>query len=165
MAPANPPRMLKGDEADIYAEHHRHLMNVLRARVLTTDESILEDASAHAWLQLLRCQPRRDTVFSWLCAVAIHEAWDLTKRRQAVVPVPDCYMPVERVTTDIALDARDALTELANLPDRQRRYLTLLIAGHSYRDITRTTGVTYTNVNKHLVRARRTIRQRRGPAC
>jgi DNA-directed RNA polymerase specialized sigma24 family protein len=99
MAPATPtPRMLRGDEADIYEKHHRHLMHVLRARVMTHDETVLEDASAHAWLQFLRYQPRRDTVFNWLCTVAIHEAWDLTKRRRGVVPMPDRLMPTERIT-------------------------------------------------------------------
>jgi len=46
----------------------------------------------------------------------------------------------------------------ASLPERQRRHLTLLIAGYRYEEIVRLTGATYTNVNKHLTRARASIR-------
>ncbi len=47
---------------------------------------------------------------------------------------------------------------LAALPDRQRRYLMRLASGHSYQEIARVEQATYTNVNKHLARARRTLR-------
>jgi DNA-directed RNA polymerase specialized sigma24 family protein len=60
-----------------------------------------------------------------------------------------------------APDAREALTLLAALPDSQRRYLTLLVAGYRYAEITELLGVTHTNVNKHLVRARASLRQQR----
>jgi DNA-directed RNA polymerase specialized sigma24 family protein len=149
------PRMLTGDEADVYREHHARLLAVLRVKVHTTDP-IREDACSFAWLQFLRLQPDRDTAFAWLCTTAIREAWRLTtlhhrhRELQREAPAP--------VDTDLALDARDALNQLANLPDRQRRYLTLLVAGHSYADICHHTGATHTNVNKHLVRARRHLR-------
>jgi DNA-directed RNA polymerase specialized sigma24 family protein len=48
---------------------------------------------------------------------------------------------------------------LVQLPQGQREDLALLVAGFSYREIAEMTGRrTYTNVNKHLVRARAHIR-------
>ena len=56
--------------------------------------------------------------------------------------------------------ARDALRSLASLRPCERRYLELKIAGHSYREIQRICGGrSYTNVNKHLTRARTRLRQ------
>jgi DNA-directed RNA polymerase specialized sigma24 family protein len=57
-------------------------------------------------------------------------------------------------------EARDALRTLAALPHRQRRYLTLLITGHSYREIARHHGTTPTAVNRHLVRRFEVDRER-----
>ncbi len=48
---------------------------------------------------------------------------------------------------------------MAELPERQRRDLVLRVAGFSYREIAELTGGrTYTNVNKHLRKARARIR-------
>jgi DNA-directed RNA polymerase specialized sigma24 family protein len=65
-----------------------------------------------------------------------------------------------RVTVDEQLEALEALRALAGLPDGQRRDLSLLVAGFRYREIAAMTGGrTFTNVNKHLVRARAAIRR------
>jgi DNA-directed RNA polymerase specialized sigma24 family protein len=57
------------------------------------------------------------------------------------------------------LEAREALTLLAGLPERQRADLTLLVAGFSYREIAQMTGGrTHTNVNKHIAKARSRVR-------
>jgi DNA-directed RNA polymerase specialized sigma24 family protein len=122
--PTPTPRMLKGDEADVYRQHHAPRLNVLRAQGNTTDP--------------------------------IREAWRLTtqarKNHQLLQEAP---APVD---ADLHLQARDDLTQIANLPDRQRRYLTLIVSGHTYADICHHTGATHTNVTKHLSRARRTLR-------
>jgi DNA-directed RNA polymerase specialized sigma24 family protein len=60
---------------------------------------------------------------------------------------------------DDQVEARDALCALAQLPHTQRRNLTLRLAGFTYHDIAQMTGGrTYTNVNKHLAKARAGIR-------
>jgi DNA-directed RNA polymerase specialized sigma24 family protein len=60
---------------------------------------------------------------------------------------------------DDTLEAREALEILASLPDRQRTDLTLLVAGFSYLEIAERTGRrTYTNVNKHIAKARARVR-------
>jgi DNA-directed RNA polymerase specialized sigma24 family protein len=58
------------------------------------------------------------------------------------------------------LEGWSVLRALAGLPDRQRRDLPLRVAGFTYREIAAMTeGRTYTNVNKHLVKARARIRR------
>lgn len=64
----------------------------------------------------------------------------------------------DRRTLDASLEARRALRTLAALPERERRYLALLAAGYRYHEIVEHAGVTYTNVNKYLAKARRRIR-------
>jgi DNA-directed RNA polymerase specialized sigma24 family protein len=60
---------------------------------------------------------------------------------------------------DDILEAREALAILGRLPDRQRADLTLLVAGFSYVEIAELTGGrTYTNVNKHIAKARARVR-------
>ena len=60
---------------------------------------------------------------------------------------------------DDILEAREALTILASLPERQRADLTLLVAGFSYVEIAQMTGGrTYTNVNKHIAKGRARLR-------
>ena len=163
VAPQTVPavRTLRGDEAELYREHHEELRRAVR-RAVRGPDACVDDACSFAWLQLLRLQPDRQTVFGWLRTVAIHEAWELVRREGRdghLELVPDWD---ELWGTDGAVDrtlaAREALRTLAALPERQRRYLTLLVAGYSYDDITRLCNATYTNVNKHLARARRNVR-------
>jgi DNA-directed RNA polymerase specialized sigma24 family protein len=101
-------------------------------------------------------------VRGWLYVVALHEGYRLAgiDRRELHIAdlSPDLARDTrlaDRVSLDDQLEARDALRALAQLPEHQRRDLTLLVAGFSYRDITQMTGGrTYTNVNKHLAKAR-----------
>ena len=68
------------------------------------------------------------------------------------------------MTVEDQLEALEALRALARLPDRQRQDLALRVAGFSYREIAAMTGGrTYTNVNKHLVKARAAIRHANRP--
>jgi RNA polymerase sigma factor (sigma-70 family) len=156
---------LHGDEGDLFRRLQPRLLRAVR-REVTASEEVIEDACSFAWSQLLRCQPRRDTVYGWLCKTAIREAWRLSRRERRDVRVegftPDgdgeglqLRAPVELETM---IDARCALAALAALPERERRYLTLLVAGHSYVEIRALTQATHTNVNKHLVRARARLR-------
>lgn len=64
-----------------------------------------------------------------------------------------------RVTIDDTIEARRALRRVAELPERQRQDLFLRVAGFSYREIAQISGArTYTNVDKHLRKARARIR-------
>ena len=127
---------------------------------------LIENACQSAWTALLRSRPRRATWFPWLRVVAIHEAYHLCKTHR------DVYLEDfgdgdgweaaigGSTTIDDALEARRALRRLAELPVRERRDLTLKVAGFGYVEIAeRTGGRTYTNVNRHLTKARARIRR------
>ncbi len=137
-------------------------------------EAIVEDAALFAWLQLLRCQPERDHIRAWLCVVGRREAWRLAREAAAVTSLdagkpgtePGSQEPLVetiagRDSIEGAHTAREALRVLASLPGTQRRYLALKVAGYSYREICALTGASYTNVNKHLMRARARVREAR----
>src|SRR3954453_103532 len=78
-APA--PRMLCGDEAQLYRQYHDELRKSAR-RAVRGPDACVDDACSFAWLQLLRLQPDRATVFGWLRKGAIHEAWRVARRER-----------------------------------------------------------------------------------
>src|SRR4051812_36811026 len=91
---------------------------------------------ARAWLQLVRCQPRRETALSWLTTVAIREAVRLDR-----AGLRACYVDTDVLANEYVLDpelqrdAFDALDALASLPARQRRLAALQAAGFTYDEI------------------------------
>lgn len=152
---------LRGDEESLYREHHRRLVLAVRRRVnLPID--LIEDACQSAWTILLRRQPDRGpTLFAWLRTVAVHEAYALSRARQCDVAADDEQLARLALQDPLPdqLEARRALRALASLPARQRRYATLKALGFSYEEIRQVAGgVTYTNVNRHLTRARANLR-------
>ena len=156
----------RGDEAELYDRHHRELMRAV-SRHVNAGAALIEDACQHASLQLLRHQPNRASVFPWLYVVAVHEAYRLSTlgRRElrlealATGSAWETFI-ASSVTLEDQLEALEALRALAGLPDRQRRDLALFVAGYKYREIAQLTGGrTYTNVNKHLTKARAATRR------
>ena len=161
-------RPLRGDEAELYEALAGELVGVLQ-RIVNTDPATIDDACQFAWLQLLRCQPRRDTVRAWLITVARREAIRLHRIRRRCesistgVPAPGQH-PEPASTVDafaLAIDLDEALTALASLPERQRNLYALKVLGFSYEEICRITGDSYTAVNRHLVRAYALVRRAR----
>jgi DNA-directed RNA polymerase specialized sigma24 family protein len=128
---------------------------------------LIEDACQSAWAILLSSQPRRGTSFAWLRVVAIHEAYRLSAIERRDLHLEDLARSdgweaaiAGGASVDDVVEAREALRLLVQLPQGQREDLALLVAGFSYREIAEMTGRrTYTNVNKHLVRARAHIRR------
>ena len=151
---------LHGDEAALYDRHHEVLWRRVRRHIHGPD-ALIDDACQQAWLILLRRQPDRATVLQWLTTVAIREAYRLSGREWRELSLDDERSPVPQETCDPeqGREARAALQALAALPERQRRYLTLRVAGHSYVEIQEHCGASRTNVNKHLYRARRSLKQ------
>jgi RNA polymerase sigma factor (sigma-70 family) len=155
---------LRGDEEQLYRDYHQRLVSSV-GRAVRADPALIEDACARAWEQLIRHQPQRtERIFAWLRTVAIREAWALARKEQREVG-PGNDDPREHAArrpaplgVDAALATRAALEALAALGERERRYLTLKTAGYSYKEIADRCGVTYTNVNKHLTRARARLR-------
>lgn len=166
---------LRGDEADLFRRHNAPLVRCVR-RIVNAPDALIEDACSTAWMQLIRTQPDRGpALFAWLRTVAVHEAYTLSQkqRRDAwLEELPGDHsvgegwegLVQDPVDPDTHLEARGALSLLASLRPRQRDYLSLLVAGYTYQEIVRLTGATYTNVNKHLSRARASVRAEREAA-
>jgi RNA polymerase sigma factor (sigma-70 family) len=158
----------RGDEAELYRRHHGALLRAV-SRTVCAPPELIEDACQTAWVILLRRQPDRDAIFAWLRVVAIHEAYRLSRADHRQARLEDLARTAqahpghaEPAELDDAISAREALSLVAALPPRQRDDLWLLIAGYSYREIALHTGPrTYTNVSKHLARARARIRAAR----
>ena len=123
-----------GDEAQLFTSHHA----TLRARVcrhVHTSASNVDDACSFAWLQLLRCQPRRATVLEWLTTVAIHEALRLDRTDRRLAPLEAVGEPSTPSTTLTHEQAREALEIVAALPPRQRQLAGMHAAGFTYDEI------------------------------
>ena len=155
----------RGDEGDLYRRHHRVLHRAV-AHAVNAPSELIEDACQNAWTILLRVQPERTSVFGWLYVVATREAFRLCERERRYIHL-EAMLPAGTwdaviagtVSVDDIVEAREALEILAGLPERQRADLTLLVAGFSYVEIAEMTGGrTYTNVNKHIAKARARVR-------
>lgn len=156
------------DVDDLYRRYHHQLQRAV-ARAVTASPALIEDACQTAWMTLLRVHPDPRHIFAWLRIVAIREAYTLSRAERRslhldALDMADGWAGVigDTVTLDDLIDARSALRILAQLPDRQREDLSLHVAGYSYREIAELTGGrTFTNVSKHLAKARARVRMAR----
>jgi RNA polymerase sigma factor (sigma-70 family) len=154
--PSSSPALCS-DEAQLFARHHA----TLRARVcghVHTSASNVDDACSFAWLQLIRCQPRRASVLEWLTTVAIHEALRLDRSDRRLAPLEAVGEPSTPSTTLSHEQAREALEIVAALPPRQRQLVGLHAAGFTYDEIAALTGTSHRAVDRHLRRARAVLR-------
>src|SRR4051812_10833627 len=142
-APARPTdaAALRGDEATLFATHSGTLERAVR-RAVEGPDALVEDACQCAWAILLRAQPERATVFAWLLAVAIHEAWRLSAADRRSCPLTRSDdaalngLKLAHADSDPAvralarLHARSRLRAVAAvLPERQRRLIVLQALG------------------------------------
>jgi RNA polymerase sigma factor (sigma-70 family) len=159
------PAQLRGDEAELYQRHHAALVRAV-SRVVDAPRELIEDACQDAWDILLRRQPDRSSIFAWLRVVAIHEAYRLSRSTSSDARLEDLGAAdgwealIPGIwSLDETIEARAALRLVAQLPEREREDLALLIAGFSYREIAEMTGGrTFTNVSKRLAKARARVR-------
>ena len=165
--------------AAFYAEHHRRVLRGVSARAGGTDDEMIHDACAFAWLMLVR---RDDVRFdrrgvAWLIVVGARRAWELARlaRRERPVggflsvadpgelvePAGLASEPVDRL---IALeDHAERLRRFQRPSPRERRDLFLQAAGYRYAEIVELTGSTYTAVNRRLTEGRRRLYARDAP--
>ncbi len=164
-ATADERRSPRGDEGELYIRHHRGLHRAV-AHAVHAPRELIEDACQNAWAIMLRAQPERSSIFGWLYVVATREAVRLCERERRHIHLEAAFpagsseaVLADTFSIESILEAREALEILARLPDRQRADLTLLVAGFSYTEIAKLTGGrTYTNVNKHIAKARARVR-------
>jgi len=150
----------QGDDGALFAEHHATLQERVRRRVYYTSQANVDEACSFAWLQLLRRQPRRETVLAWLTTVVVHEAMGLDRGARRLRPLEAAGDRPAAIGTLTRREARAALEVVASLPPRQREVLALHVAGYSYDEIAELTSRTYRAVDRHLRRAHAALRDR-----
>ena len=157
---------MRGDEAALYARYAQQLRRIVRCAVTGSPEMI-EDACAYAWEQFIRRQPERSYPVAWLKVTAIRYAIDERQRARREVALEDVRDsddwrdPATTVVEETA-EAREALAKVAALPERRRRVFALRLAGYSYQEIMERCGLTYTAVNRELVKARHRLSDKPG---
>ena len=165
-----PPR-LRGDEAGLFSEFSGPLFHSVRRAVRATDE-LIEDACSYAWMQLLRCQPHRETAFAWLRVVAIHQAWKLSRRERLELSLDAPLasgvegLALAETLADprfaLSLSARDALRAVGELRPLHRSTFSRHLAGLSYGEIAAESGRSIRQVERHVRSARAALRAGRG---
>jgi DNA-directed RNA polymerase specialized sigma24 family protein len=163
-----PPR---GDEAELFRQHHDQLLRLVSGRV-TAPREVVEDACSFAWLQLLRHQPERgDQLIGWLRLVAERRAWALMRGERRALRASDLGGDLDDGDTDplaaaggttapdlaAMLDDRATVALLRRLKPQQRTCLILRGQGYTYKQIQAATGQTYTWVNRHVTEGKRAL--------
>jgi RNA polymerase sigma-70 factor (ECF subfamily) len=150
---------LIGDESALFRAHHAPLVRSV-SLALRIPEAVAEDAASVAWIQLVRCQPRRDRIAAWLRVVAVREAirlWDAEIR-----DVP--YEPEAAARRDAASRcgerqvARELLDAVAGLAPGDREVLIRTAAGYSYSEVAEQAELSVRAVERRLIGARRRLR-------
>jgi RNA polymerase sigma factor (sigma-70 family) len=151
------------DQAFVAIAHRyrRELMAHAR-RGAPTDraEDIVQQAMLSAWSALTHRADVLD-VRAWLHRIVHNAALRLAQRGDQHDELSEALAGASRTDTmvELRLDARDALTALAGLPDAQRRALELTaLGGSSGRDAAAALGVSEGALRKLLHRARATLR-------
>jgi len=153
---------LLGDEADLFLAHHGPLLRHV-ARAVPGCPSVVEEACAFAWSELVRLQPDRDRVVAWLAVVARREAIRLARRsrREPCTANPgDNALWTTACELTRTLDTRAALQLVAMLPARKRAVLGLQVGGYSHAEIAGALQMTPRTVARQLTRARAAVMAR-----
>jgi RNA polymerase sigma factor (sigma-70 family) len=152
-----PPLPLQGDEASLFSQHHVTLRRRL-GRLVNTSDANVDEACSFAWMQLVRCQPRRETTLAWLTTVSVREAVRLDRRDRRDRQLLSGEELPDRCESVTHAEAFAALEIVASLPPRQRELIGLQVAGYSRQEIALLTGTSHRAVERHLRRARAALR-------
>ncbi len=150
------------DPAVLFGSLSARLRQIVRHGVTAPDE-IVEDACQFAWSALLRQggATRPDATLSWLATTALREALRLLERESRELPLDEVF---DVFATSAApephelLEIRERIGAIVSLPQRQQRLLWLHAAGLTYGEIAAHERCTQRAVERHLLRAKRSIR-------
>jgi RNA polymerase sigma factor (sigma-70 family) len=152
-----PPLPLQGDEASLFSQHHVTLRRRV-GRLVNTSDANVDEACSFASLQLVRCQPRRETTLAWLTTVSVREAVRLDRRDRRDRQLVSGEEISDHCESLTHAEAFAALEVVASLPPRQRELIGLQVAGYSRQEIAVLTGTSHRAVERHLRRARAALR-------
>jgi len=118
----------QGDEAELYTRYAPKLRRIVAHQVRTSSANV-EDACSHAWLQMLRYQPARETLLSWLVRTGTREAVKLDRRARRDDELLDATD--ERHTVTLSIAARlDVLAAFEAIVDARLRAREAAHAAH-----------------------------------
>ncbi len=159
----------RGEQIAVLHRAHAHELERRVARRGGGDEPTIEDACSFAWLQLLTHDaielscPQR--LLAWLTCTATREAWRLQAIRAAERPLEhrllaDCDGPLASSCLDVdeLVDHRARLELVAQVPERQRRFLMRIALGQSHREIASAERASLRTTSRQIVRARQRLR-------
>jgi DNA-directed RNA polymerase specialized sigma24 family protein len=160
------PLGLRGDEGELFARHAAQLHRIVSSQV-TTSRANVEDACSFAWLQMLRHQPARETLLSWLTTTGMREAVRLHRRGARDDALPDDPGDGHSGIVELPVDAHLArlfaaeTIASAHLRPREADMLMAQVAGFSYVEIAIARRTTTRTVERQLARAHRKLREAR----
>jgi RNA polymerase sigma factor (sigma-70 family) len=159
---------VRADDVDeLYRLLSRQLLRIVRCLVRAPDP-VIEDACQFAWIRLLHHRHRieRETAQSWLVTTAVHEALKLvrhTVREVSLDRAVEQGIELRPASSPQGLaENRERLGSLAQLSQRQQRFLWLYGVGLTYEEIARMQGCTARTVERQLHRARSSLQVREG---
>jgi RNA polymerase sigma factor (sigma-70 family) len=125
---------------ELYRRHRDALRRIVKARLPTARQEVIEDACQQAWLTLLETPPpRRDNLIAWLVTIAHRQVIQSFRREGLIELLTDD--PLRFVATDFG-DLADASaarivfeTAWWTLTSNQRAALRLWAHGYTYREI------------------------------
>jgi RNA polymerase sigma factor (sigma-70 family) len=152
------------DIGELYRRFSARLEQIVRSGVRSSD-AVVEDACQFAWSRLLlhRARVREDTAVGWLVTTAIREAFKLSRRGArelsldealeiGIDPVSPAPGPWERLVQ------REQVAAVRRLPVARQRIVWLQALGFSYSEIAQLESCTPRTIDRHLGRARSTLR-------
>jgi RNA polymerase sigma factor (sigma-70 family) len=168
-APTPPSSPSAIDVAQLYPLLNRKLARIVISEITAPDQ-LVEEACQIAWSRLLLHAHRIEpiAVLSWLANTAKHETVRLLVRRQRDLSLDellDAGAELELPQTpslEELFGQRERIRAAWHLNTRQRRALWLRAAGLSHDEIAAVTGDSRRTVERHLQRARHSVRRLAG---
>lgn len=159
---------------ELYTAHHNRLLAISTRNSPTIEdaEEALHDAFA---LFINHFDPDSEAPpIAWITLTLKRRCW-ATYRHQRILPIqslstnpppappdPTAQRPLHELAEATA-DAKHIRRALAQLKPNERRALSMLALGYSYKDIARHTGWTYTKVNRCITEGRARLRRLMAP--
>jgi RNA polymerase sigma factor (sigma-70 family) len=156
----------------LYGDHYAQLLRIAR-RNGAVDHGAAEDAVQEAFASFLRAyDPASGSPpLAWVTLTVKRNCWARSERRRAVTIVATGHNATDGVetpspagvaATEDAVERIERVQEfgdrMAQLKPAERRSLSLLALGYSYREIGELTGFSPTKVNRSLAEGRARLR-------
>lgn len=139
-------------------------------RLVRASAPLVEEACQIAWSRLVWNElvlEEEDALLSWLTTTATREVFRVLHANRWELSLDDgcehgrvIELPSRDPGPDHVVELREQLAEIYRLPVRQQRMLWLHGAGYVYTEIAAETGDSRRTVERQLLRAKRTLRQR-----